>query len=90
MSAARKQSAAIWNAESLMASGQARDGGAVHDMATFDRDDLSGRYHLDGMHSPAFDGARAALGGLRGNPRPEPGGIVVISGRHTTILAHAG
>jgi hypothetical protein len=58
-------------------------------MAAFDHDHLPGRYHLDGMHSQAFDGARAALGGLRGNPGPDPGEILTISGSHVTMLAHA-
>lgn len=38
--------------------GQARNGGAVHDMAAFDRDHLPGRYRLDRVHALALDRAR--------------------------------
>jgi hypothetical protein len=88
----RRQEAVRRDRERRIADGvrQARDGRAVHDMAAFDRGHLRARYHLDGMHSLAFDGARAALGGLRGNPRPDPRPIFIISGRHTSMLAHAG
>ncbi len=43
-------------------------------MSAFDRDYLSGRYRLDGVHSLAFDDAGTALRGLGGNPGPDPGG----------------
>ena len=56
VSAARKQSAAIGNAESLIAPGKAATAEPSHDMAAFDRDHLPGRYHLDGMHSPPLAG----------------------------------
>src|SRR5438067_6248685 len=71
-SAAKKQSAAIGNAEFPDRIGQARDGRAVHDVTAPDRDDLPARDRLDCVHAPALDDAHAALGGLAGNPRPDP------------------
>jgi hypothetical protein len=89
-SAARKRSTAIGERGIPKGLRQARDGGTVCDMAALDRDHLPARERPDGMHAPAFDGARAALDRFRGNPRPDQKGTVINSRRHATILVQPG